>query len=132
MKSRRSILCALLDGVLIRAWVQVIFFGVEQLGEIGDVCLEFVGRRSIVLGCAGDGGVFVRPARLANRGTAPNTATTERELTDLAGRLLSFEVRQNDLRFQFECGSLRVTNIDDELMVLVNGQEVPGEFLLRE
>jgi hypothetical protein len=123
---------SLVGAAIVRLVVQVLFYGVERRGELGDVCLEFADRRNLLLGCAGHGGVLIRGKTLSDRGAPPFTAVVNREVPGVHGKLASFLLSGDSLELLFEGGTkVDVSNDDDELRLHVNGEAISEEILSR-
>jgi len=104
---------------------EVLFYGVETGGALGNVLVTFTDRTRFSFGCAGDGTVSVTRSRGAV-GNAPGYSTVPRTITGLTGIMEAVEPHGDTLRMVVGGHSVVLANVDDELSVTVDGDSLPS------
>ena len=110
--------------------VELIFFGLEQEGEAGDVLVKFVSGSTFAFMCAGDGSVEVK-AQATSVAPAPHTVTIERPVPRIRGTLRSVRKGVHDFELRIGDETLGLTNSDDQFEIFVNGQRLNSDFCRR-
>lgn len=86
----------------------------NQQTRIVCVGLVFDEGHSFILGCAGDGSVFVRKGQLA---PIPKESELRRDEGIIGGTLRSISVKEAEIEFETSSGSLVVANACDEIEI---------------
>ncbi|MCG8554811.1 MAG: hypothetical protein MJD61_05910 [Proteobacteria bacterium] len=110
--------------------LQVVFFGLEQQGEAGELLLSFESGLRFTFGCAGDGSVLVTTFD-GEIGDAPHTSTTWRPISEATGQLEKVFVKDSSIRLQIDGTLLAITNDDDQMKVTLKGEALPKEVYQR-
>ena len=110
--------------------LQVVFFGIEQKGEPGELLLSLKSGLRFTFGCAGDGSVLVTTFD-GEIGDAPHTFTTWRPISEANGQLEKVLVNDSSIHLQIGGNRLAITNDDDQIMVTLKGEALPKEVYQR-
>jgi hypothetical protein len=121
----RRLVGRLVQAVTVNFW----FFKDEQTGEAGDVSLALDDGRVLTFGCAGDGSVLITRGGQASQ-DAPNMTSIQQTIPGLCGELGVVESGDTWLRIQIGERTLQLTNLDDQLGVLVDEEGLPKEVYL--
>ncbi|MGH7960656.1 MAG: hypothetical protein ACRERD_02380 [Candidatus Binatia bacterium] len=106
--------------------VEIMFFGLEQRGKIGEVSIAFEAGPRFTFGCAGDGSILVTRSH-KQIADAPHTITVWRTLSGVRGELREALAEPNSLRLRIGDATLVLVNNDDEMEVTVNGESLDGK-----
>ncbi len=86
----------------------------NQRSPIISIGLVFDEGRAFVLGCSGDGGVFIRKGQLA---PIPNETELRRDEAIVGSILNAVFMKETEIQFETSYGSLVVANVCDEIEV---------------
>ncbi len=118
-------------GIVKQVVVEVVYYGVEKAGTVGDVGIELTDGCRFFLGCAGDGSIHVMRPGKVKVGNAPGIATLTRTVASLEGRLSEIIPDGASLQLRIGERTLEVTNNDDEMAVVVDGSSLPVGVFMR-
>ena len=110
--------------------VNVLFYGAETEGVLASVSLILGDDAEFSLGCAGNGGVYVRRLRQAY-GDAPGFTTRRHRIEGVCGELRAASSTGNVMRLLIVERELVLANEDDELLIKVDGEALPYQILTR-
>jgi len=123
MKTGLQLLSGMIGSVVQAVVIRVVFFGVEQNGEFGDVSISFSDGSIFSLGCAGDGSIFVLRTD-KTIGDAPFTHTATYNLQIGGCKLIDTVFEESRLKLQIGEVSFVLDNLDDQLTISVGGEEL--------
>lgn len=109
---------------------RLLFYKEERFGYLAGVQVLMDDGRAFELNCAGDGSVCAFLIK-HDYGDAPDFFTVRRHIDHFSGIMRSVVSESNDLTIQIENRSITVSNIDDEIAVLIDGAELPRSLLAR-
>ncbi|MFN8828811.1 MAG: hypothetical protein ACK50Q_01060 [Labrys sp. (in: a-proteobacteria)] len=120
----------LIGKVVVSIKIRLLFYKQEPFGYLAGVQVLMDDGREFELGCAGDGSVH---AFLIghNYGDAPDFFTVRRYIDHVKGIVCSIVSEGSDLTIQIENRSIKISNIDDEIAVLIDGAELSRSLLAR-
>ena len=111
--------------------VELLFYGAEPKGDVGNVSIRFADESQVFLGCAGDGGIFVARST-ARTGNPPGFTTQEYSIPGLTGALDEVLPIENSLKLTIGGRAVLLTNTDDELSLSIDGVGLFHEGATRE
>lgn len=110
--------------------LNIVFYGADQRGDLGEGSLHLSDGQIFRFGCAGDGSVLVVSSE-EPLGQAPGTEIIVRTVTNAKGLLEHVEVEESSVRLRVGGRELRFVNMDDELEVEVDGATIPEDYFGR-
>jgi hypothetical protein len=130
MKSDTQDFKALIGKSVVSVKLRLLFYKEERFGYLAGVQFLIDDGREFVLGCAGDGSVHALSIR-HNYGDAPDFFTVRRVIDHVKGIVYSVFSDGSDLTIQIGDRAIRISNIDDEIAVFIDGSELSRDFFAR-
>ena len=118
MNSRADAADRLLGKAATVVRVEMLFYRDEVKGVPVSVSIDLEDGLGFLFGCAGDGGIFIRPCREVTFGAPPDTTSIQKEISGLVGPVRRVDSNGNCLRLTIGMRELQIVNDDDELLII--------------